>query len=65
MGNNTVKQVQVSKKPKTLDEVDLEEHDYGDNTPVQMSLGKLRLLLHDHVDLGGNFNYNEFMDSFR
>lgn len=67
MGKSTIVQSTVTKKPLDLfkDDVDVDSKDYSDDTPVVIPLGKLREMLHNHIDLVfGDSSYKELIQQY-
>lgn len=68
MGKSTIIKSKVTTKPLDIfnDNVDMDSDDYDDDTPVVIPLGKLREILHQHIDLAfDDSTYNEFIDQFK
>lgn len=68
MGKSTIVESTVTKKSVELfnDEVDVDSTNYDDTTPVIIPLGKLRQILHEHVDIVFHSStYAEFIEGFK
>lgn len=68
MGKSTIVESKITKKPLDIFnyDVDLDSADYSDDTPVIIPLGKLREILHDHIDLSfDDSTYNGLIEQFK
>jgi len=68
MGKSTIVESKVTKKPLDIfnDDVDLDSSDYSDDTPVIIPLGKLRKILHEHIEMAfDDSTYSGLIEQFK